>query len=152
MVRFGTLLIAASFVGLGSVASAATVGFQPKTFADSDAVTFTYQHKATTGGRVLVKLLVRDGTAATANIVHEDSKWVTFAPGALTDVQFDAVPALGSKATGIKLRVQGMIVRGRDQINTFVASTVITKVCTKAGSGSGTNVLRTCRWKQFRPY
>ena len=145
MVRFGTLLIAASFVGLGSVALAATVGFQPKTFSDSDAVTFTYQHKATAGGRVLVKLLVRDGTAASADIIHEDSKWVTFAPSALTDVRFDAVPALGSKASGIKLRAQAMIVRS-NEVNTFVATQVITKVCTKKG------VVRTCRWKQFRPY
>lgn len=152
MANLHIAVIAAAVAGLATVATAATVGFSPASFADRDTVTLHYQHKsAIPTGRVLVKLIVRDGANASANIIKEDSKWARFVPGALVDVAFDPIPELGSKATGLKIHAQAMIVRNNDQVGTFVATNVITKVCTKSG-GQGKGVVRTCRWKRFRPY
>lgn len=146
-------ILAAAIAGFGTMATAATVGFAPSSFADRDTVTIHYQHKAAIPtGRVLVKMIVRDGANASANIIKEDSKWVTFVPGTLIDVAFDPIPELGLKATGVKLHAQAMIIRNNDQVGSFVANRVITKVCTKSGAGYGKAVVRTCRWKRFRPF
>jgi hypothetical protein len=144
------LLIGVSLLGLPASAMAASIGFVPNSFTDKDNVSIRYQHKAITPrGKVLVKVRVRDGASQTANIVFEDSKWVTFVPGVLMDVDFGPISALGSKASGLKLRAEGGIVNS-DQVYSYFAAQVITKQCKKAGSGKYAPV--TCRWARFRPY